>query len=263
MKRIHKTEFQVVKAMGRIGDRGTDGRLIGTGTIYQAHGPTKFVEKTVRSKARKDYAKAKNHWGADMRHWIWVTNQDYGPEVAKIIRTESGYQDAVIWTPTDVADLAVEKLGLGDLSALFGSPPSWREAPDGSFGNLVQVVDSWPKPPTEWNPAKLDAPSSSKLKYNQFTPYAEDLIRSGMRHRSDAVEALEATPTRGMTELLAGAMNAQYRALKHMGLNSDAILAQLRQDIVDALNNTPKAEIVAQALISFYFETCDAFEDVP
>jgi len=79
MERAHPGDFQRIEAAGPKGDRGCDGYLRSTRTVFQVYAPHAIRGlKELHDKITGDFEKAKAYFGDQMAGWIFVHNSREG-----------------------------------------------------------------------------------------------------------------------------------------------------------------------------------------
>lgn len=80
-------DFVPVRPYGNIGDRKCDGLLHREGVIYQLYSPDEMKQADLLRKAREDLVGAVEHWGHDLKKWVFVYNVRRGvaPDVPRLV----------------------------------------------------------------------------------------------------------------------------------------------------------------------------------
>ena len=150
-------------------------------------------------------------------------------------------------------------LALHQLEDIFGAVPSGRALERLDFQALQPILLAIQRQEPDAEPSMV-APSAEKLERNALSVDAAGLLRQG-RRREQLVEAFFAGwPDPALGEEIAQAFRARYRALKSVGLSPDDIFGEL-QAFAGGMNGEPARQGAVLAVLSYFFERCDIFED--
>jgi hypothetical protein len=117
-------DFEPWKPQGRLGDFKCDGYRISTKTVFQVNAPEQFVANTLASKIENDFEGALANFGARMRTWVFVHNQNETPakavDLLHKLREKHPDVELKIWTLThlvreirNLSDAALRNLFVG------------------------------------------------------------------------------------------------------------------------------------------------------
>lgn len=257
-------DFQPVRPYGPRGDLKCDGFRASDGTVFQSYAPdtTKLADLLV--KIEEDFEGAVAHWGAQMRRWEFVHNDVRGlpaeaiRRLAELRDTNPGL-DISVFGEAELRHVAMG-LVLHQLEDLFGSSPTQRTMERLDFEALrpvlemIQRLDPGAEPP-------LSAPSPSKLQHNDLSDDAATLLRQGRRREKLVQDFFDAWPDPAFGEDIAQAFRARYKSLQSSGQNAEAIFSQL-QSFAGGMEGEPSHQGAVLAVLSYFFERCDIFEDV-
>ena len=142
---------------------------------------------------------------------------------------------------------------------MFGAVPSQRTIERLDFAALRPVVIAIQRRQPDAEPP-LAAPSVLKLEQNALSQDAAGLLRQG-RRREKLVEAFfDAWPDPRFGEEIAEAFRSRYNALMSAGLTPDQTFGQL-QSFAGGMDGEPSHQAAVLAVLSYFFERCDIFED--
>jgi hypothetical protein len=145
------------------------------------------------------------------------------------------------------------------LQALFGYAPSIAIVDRLVMADLVPIIEALER--QEPNPidALLSPPSREKLEKNNLSVESALLLRIG-RRKGALVEAFFRKGSRpDLGERIAEAFRTRYAELRSLGLAADSIFKHL-QDYA-GMNGDPTRQGAALAVLSYFFDNCDIFED--
>ena len=150
-------------------------------------------------------------------------------------------------------------LALHQLEDLFGSVPSQHTLEKLDFAALrpVLVAIQRREPDAE---LEINAPSPLKLQRNALSADAAALLRQGRRREKLVQDFFNAWPDPSFGEAIAEAFRDRYKSLKSARLGADQIFAQL-QAFAGGMDGEPSHQGAVLAVMSYFFERCDIFED--
>jgi len=258
-------DFEIVRPYGKQGDWKCDGRQVSTGTIFQCYGPetqTPTDKKTIE-KVKADFAGALAKWPDFMKRWVFVHNIPAGQPPAVVayldtLRKAHPDIDFELWSEEE---LFAWHVMLDDARAryLYGAVPNQQIARDLELGDLQPVIDVLQQREPDPNDPLPAPPSAEKLEKNALSVYAADLLGLGRRkvrlvetyfHKASLVE---------LGEKIAEAFRDEYAKLRSMELEPDRIFAYLQK--FTGVTGEPKRQAAAMAVMAYFFDRCDIFED--
>ena len=256
-------DFQPVRPYGPKGDLKCDGFRASDGTVFQCYAPDAMKLEPLLAKVEEDFAGALLHWTTKMLRWVFVHNDSRGlpAEAVKKLAELNLANPNVALAVCGEAELRLiaMSLALHQLEDLFGAVPSGRVLEKLDFEALRPVVLAIQRQEPEAEPS-LVAPSAAKLERNALSPDAAGLLRQG-RRREQLVEAFFAGwPDPDLGEEIAQAFRVRYQALKAVGLTPDDIFGEL-QAFAGGMTGEPARQGAVLAVLSYFFERCDIFED--
>ena len=257
-------DFEPVRPYGSRGDLKCDGFRPSDGTVFQSYAPDSTKLADLLAKIDVDFEGACTHWGAKMNRWEFVHNDMRGlpaEAVRKLddLRAAHPTVKIAVFGEAEMRAVAM-RLALHQLEDLFGAVPSQRTLERLDFASLrpvliaIQRRDPGAEPP-------LAAPSATKLQHNALSPDAAALLRQGRRREKLVQDFFDAWPDPSFGEDVAEAFRARYQALKAVDLSPDQIFGEL-QSFAGGMEGEPSHQGAILAVLSYFFERCDIFEDV-
>jgi hypothetical protein len=256
-------DFQPVRPYGPKGDLKCDGFRASDGTVFQCYAPDAMKLEPLLAKVDEDFAGALVHWTTKMLRWEFVHNDSRGlpAEAVKKLAALNAANPNVALAVCGEAELRLiaMSLALHQLEDLFGAVPSGRVLEKLDFEALRPVLLAIQRQEPDAEPS-LVAPSAAKLERNALSQDAAGLLRQG-RRREQLVEAFFAGwPDPDLGEEIAQAFRVRYQALKAVGLSPDDIFGEL-QAFAGGMTGEPARQGAVLAVLSYFFERCDIFED--
>ena len=95
---------------------------------------------------------------------------------------------------------------------------------------------------------------------NDLSADVADFLRIGQRKEPLVDDFMHKMVWPDTPEKIAEAIREKYQGLKRLGLAPDAIYAHLEQFV--GVQGEPRRKTAALAVLSYFFERCDIFEDV-
>ena len=257
-------DFEEVKPYGRQGDLKCDGLRRSTGTMFQCYAPDRYVDKKTIPKITADFLGAVEHWPNVLKTWTFVHNDRSGlsPEVTRCF-TELGTKHPSVtimpWAEPELHDLVLS-LDLRHLEDLFGPRPSLPVLDGVGFEQLQPIIDAIRRKAP--NPhAALTPPTEHKVEHNKLSVDAIELLKLGRRKEARVQDYINKMVRPDVAEEIAEALREQYQSLKSLELEPDEIFAHLQRFV--GVQTEPTRQAAALAVLCYFFERCDIFEDLP
>ena len=256
-------DFESIRPYGRSGDYKCDGRRLSSRTVFQCYAPERMDERLLIRKIDEDFHGALTHWRDWMAEWTFVHNARQGlpPRVLKhldALRTNHPEVRIRQWAESELRKLA-GTLGLGDQQAIFGFSPSKAGIETLVMEDLRPVIHQLERTESSPKVVPVTPPSVDKLNRNALSVEAADLLRIGRRKEALVDAYFRKNPRAELGETIAEAFRIRYTHLKGEGKSPDGILAHLQE--YAGSGSDPKRQGAALAVLSYFFERCDIFED--
>lgn len=198
-----------------------------------------------------------------MLEWVFVHNDGRGlppnavQHLGGLRQTHAPLQIAT-WSEPELLDLAM-MLDLAALQALFGPAASIAIVDRLVMSDLVPIIEALQR--QEPNPADppLTPPSPEKLEKNALSEESGLFLRIGRRKSALVDTFFRKSPRPDLGERIAEAFRLRYAELKALDLSADTIFKHL-QDYA-GFNGEPKRQGAALAVLAYFFDSCDIFED--
>ena len=256
-------DFRAVRPYGNKGDLKCDGYRDSDKTVFQCYAPRTTKLQELQAKVDEDFNGAVTHWGARMERWTFVHNDDDGlPAAATQQLIDLGEANpAVTLDQMSYAELfqIVQLLSPAHLEDLFGPAPTQKTLTKLDFEALRPVIMAIECMNPDEN-APVSAPSASKLEANDLSHDAADLLRLGRRREKLVENFLNQFPTPDFGERIAQGFRDRYQDLKQQEQLPSHIFMEL-QEFAGGMNGTPEHQAAVLAVMSYFFERCDIFED--
>lgn len=121
--------FVPVRPYGNMGDLKCDGLYFADGVAYQVYSPDEMTQAATKNKIQEDLIGAMEHWGEDLKEWIFVYNVRRGvpPDVARLLTQEARQYPGVKIRSLSQDDLweIVRGLSLQQRSEILGAPSGY------------------------------------------------------------------------------------------------------------------------------------------
>jgi hypothetical protein len=220
-------------------------------------------EAELIGKVDEDFHGARAHWNAEMAEWIFVHNDGRGlpPNAVQHIdglRQAHAPLTIETWSEPELLRL-VMGLDLGALQALFGPAASIAIVDRLVLADLVPIIEALQRQDPNAGDPPLTPPSPEKLEKNALSEESGFLLRMGRRKSSLVETFFRKSPRPDLGERIAEAFRTRYAELKAYDLQADSIFKHL-QDYA-GMNGEPKRQGAALAVLAYFFDSCDIFED--
>ena len=258
------SDFEAVRPYGNQGDLKCDGRRVSTGTIFHCYAPYMQSDSELNKKIDEDFRGARKHWNTWMAEWVLVHNDTRGlpPSSVQLVdRLREGHPHVKIeiWKEPELQELA-DGLPLRVQQALFGYAPSKSGVETLMLEDLRSVVEALQRMDTVPGQEPLTPPSVDKIARNSLSEDAAGLLKLGRRREVLVETWFSKSPNAELGERIAEAFRRRYAELKESDRPPDAIFTHLQQ--YAGMGGEPAQQSAALAVLSYFFERCDIFEDL-
>ena len=115
-------DFEPWKPQGRFGDFKCDGFWVPEKTVFQCHAPEQQIPSETKSKILRDFSGAKEHFGADLKKWVFVHNLHELPagcgDLLKDLRRDNNEIELRCWLLQDIPEFIL-RLDPNKLAIVF------------------------------------------------------------------------------------------------------------------------------------------------
>lgn len=270
MEEKHGNDFVRVKPYGKLGDKGCDGYLESTGSVFACYGAQNGVAGSVSyliNKMTEDFGKARSNLGDIMRSWHMVHNIIEGLPVEAIqkingLKKENTDIELSLLGPHNIANIMAtfSESGLEKFLGSAARNTDFRNLQMSEVKELVDAIVSVTTAPPMTD--HIEPVSSQKIQRNHIPAHWAALLQGGRmnEHHIQDYFKKHQIPTRG--ETLAKIFRDRYAELVAEKLSPSAILDWLYIKIVGPEEVDPSRQVAAHTLLAYLFERCDIFENV-
>lgn len=259
-------EFKAVRPSGREGDWKSDGLLTEQRRILQIYAPESWNKARTLKKINDDFWGAVHKWGDAFDIWTFIHNDVKGapPYVDERLQELSDSNDSEHtcerWDYAKLREF-VFQLSNERLTELLGPPVTREDFLSVEIRDIAPLLraieDTTPAPPSE-----IRAVSPDKLRRNELLSDAEYLITMGMFRSHEVKKYFENQQMRPMfRDDLGARFKVKYISMRDSGRQPDMIVSDLVTWIAGSSPMSPTTQAAALAVIAFFFEECDIFED--
>lgn len=272
MERKYGSDFVRVRPFGQRGDQGCDGYILSSGSLFQCYGKVDDARLNVATtveKIKDDFAKAKANFGELMEEWRFVHNLLSGL-ASDILTTIAGLQKENPDCKIGIAGIEwfVETIfGLkeADIVDLLG-PAATADLTHGFnigevrdlLAGIVEELGADPIDEGDPRPVPVD-----KLEFNKLSGHWRSFVRTGSANAVHAGRYIERHHNPEFGKAVAKSFKDKYATLKLQSLDPDAIMSELYHQTVGNGSISASRAVAAQAILAFFFDSCDIFEDRP
>lgn len=264
---VHGSDFELIKAGGRNGDKKSDGRRVSTETIFQCYAPespAKFASKAA-AKISDSFPSVVGFWPS-MKGWHFVHNNDGG-------------------MPTSASD-AIEKLREAHpaIKFLTGSRRFLKDELHDKL-SLQQLIDIYPKAALNVEGVQMEhvrpllkkiitergkqfgsisfgeIPDEAKLEFNRLGEASKFDIRRARSNVDVVGRFLDGQSNPANVTIIQAAMREKYLQLIGLGYTADDIFGKLCEYV--RITATSEEIAASHVIVTYFFDSCDVFENVP
>lgn len=262
-------DFVNVRTAGRLGDLGSDGLRLHDRKLYACYGPEVFNAERVAHKFESDLTKAAHERKDQFDTFVFVHNDLRGihPEVSALIATAAAshspttfeifgftrFRDELVQlTKVQVEDILKFELPVRDLG--YQLP----------LEELIPLLEHLAKvrniAPTQ---EPVPRPSQNKLNFVRFTSDTQEELRREFHLGAEIERYYESGLNPRERDEVALAFNEEFLRLRSEHSNPDDIVFHLEQYVLGNVPVSIRQRRGAQAVIGFFFQTCDIFDNPP
>ncbi|MBK5910107.1 hypothetical protein CCR85_01190 [Rhodothalassium salexigens] len=257
------SDFEAVRPYGKQGDWKCDGRLRSSGTIFQCYAPESMSDQNTIAKIDADLAGAVRKWPGFIKSWVFVHNDPRGvpPAVTRHLdkkRAQHPDLEIAIWSEADLVRL-FEMISPDAKRLMFGVAPTQGTVHSISLSDLEPVISALKSREPDPSDDVPPPPSAQKLEKNSLSDEASALLRFG-RLKVRLVETyFSKNVCVDLGEKIAEAFRNRYAELQALGLSGDQIFSYIQK--FAGVAGEPKRQAAAMAVVAYFFDQCDIFED--
>lgn len=259
----YKADFMGCRPWGNQGDRKNDGFLKSERRLFQVYAPNEMDATKARIKITEDFGGAKVHWGTHFDKWVFVHNATDGlpPHVQKVLLDFEAANPGIQLQPWGLEELRLifRKLSAEDKASWFGPALTDETRIKLGFGDLKVVLERLATLPVPPMTDVKDVPTG-KIEANALSEAVARLLKEGMIKSPLVAKFLTQWHDETLGERLAEAFKAEYRRLRG-GYGPNQIFAEMQSWAGGDHRGTPEHELAVLAVIAYYFERCDIFEE--
>jgi hypothetical protein len=263
MGRAYKNDYMPCRPWGNRGDRKNDGFLKSERLLFQVYAPNEISEKEVLDKIDEDFEGAKDFWSKHFDKWAFVHNAYDGipPHVQeKILDLEKANPGIKLhlWGLEKLREI-FRLVPREDLESWFGYAPNDQARANMGFEDIRVVLESIAlKKPDPGIPVKQVPPK--KIEANQLSEGITALLKQGITKSSLVDDFLGKWHDPTFGERIAAAFREKYEML-HKNLTPNEIFYEFQAWVGGSKRGTSEHEMAVLTVISYYFESCDIFEE--
>lgn len=271
MGHLHGSDFIRVRAYGSLGDKGCDGYLQTTGQLFQCYGALNGETNkvaTLTKKIKDDFATAKAKLGSIMKEWYMVLNLVDGVPVEAIETLEAlkqanpGIKIGLIGK--EGFEERVFGLNGERIASLLGPAATTVEAKSLDVAVLRRLVDDLVLSAAPLlDSVDLNLVPVGKLSHNGLPTHWQMFVRSGWANAPIVASYFARHPDPLKGDQVGVLFAQKYQALKEQNLMPGTIMTALLETVTGQGPVPPQNQVAAQALLTYFFESCDIFEREP
>ncbi|WOI12890.1 ABC-three component system protein [Thalassospira lucentensis] len=266
---VYGTDFEVIKAGGKHGDKKSDGRLISQETVFQCYAPesSSTFAQNAKTKILDSFPDVTKFW-PKLKKWVLVHNNEAGlptsaSDVLENLRQQFPAIDIVAPSPRRfLKDNFHDKLTVQQLIDIYPSASlNFMAVTMEHIRPLLRQVMRHRKT------AQVDlldfgeVPDEEKLDFNSLSPDAKFVLKRARSHVDVVRRYLSGMSNPNNVSILQEQMRLKYEEAKDLGDYPDEILGKLLKFVGG--DGTPTVDAAAYVILAYFFDACDIFENVP
>lgn len=267
------SDFKQVKPQGQIGDKSCDGMSLAEGLYCQVYAP-EDISKNDEESAKKfehDFTNLLSYWegeGFVIRKFRYVVNdkgKGVGPTTHARIQAERLKHldiDIQLWTTSDIERFFSELSSESIMQIIGFVPiPSAAFCENAALNEVVSHLMTIEKPPLIPT-LSINPDTERKIQFNHLNADIERFLNNGLIHAGQ-VEEFFNNNNFGQREILRDKFSGLYNEAMETVPDAENHPNEVFLYIYQKASPTPlksPTQIAVQALMSYYFETCDIFK---
>lgn len=259
----YKGDFMACRPWGSQGDRKNDGFLKSERRLFQVYAPNEMESGKAIAKIIEDFEGAKVHWGAHFDTWTFVHNCKDGlpPHVHKTLLDLEKANPGITLDPWGLEELRgiFRKLTQEDLESWFGSVPSEEDKMHLGFADLRVVLETIADRPAV-PPTEVKAVPRGKIEANALSENVSTLLKAGMTKAPLVNDFFSQWHDETFGERVAASFRAKYESLRGLS-RPDEVYEELERWAGGGQHTSPKHQVAVLAVLSYYFDSCEIFEE--
>ncbi len=259
----YKADFMACRPWGSQGDRKNDGYLKSERRLFQVYAPNEMDAAAAKAKIAEDFEGAKEHWRSHFDSWVFVHNATGGlpPHVQQLLLDLETANPGIEIQPWCLEELRLvfRRLSIDDKASWFGPAPTEETSIHIGFADLkvvVETIAALPAPPM----ASIKDVPAGKIEANALSEAVTRLLKEGLVKAPLVADFFSKWHDETLGERLAEAFKAEYQRLRDIH-TPNLVFAGLQSWAGGHRRGSPEHELAVLAVIAYYFERCDIFEE--
>jgi hypothetical protein len=260
--------FLPVRAYGSIGDMGSDGLCTDQEKLYACYGPQSPAESETRRKFRSDLASALSNRPGEFTTFVFVHNDRIGmhPQIASELVTASQGNPSLTFEQMGRLAFWREFMRLEILEAedMLGQEIKVESLVYGiSLADLEPLLIHLGRVRDRSDLAVAHTIPMNKIEFNRLSADIRDFLIHGMRFAKQVADYYEGFYDVLARDETAADFRERYESLLAQTLTPDEIFQELFVYVAGNRALDAAALTSVYTILSYFFQTCDIFEEPP
>lgn len=265
MSMAYRGDFVPCRPWGNIGDKKNDGFLKSEKRLFQVYAPNEMEANRAKAKITEDFDGAKKHWGQYFEKWSFVHNATDGlpPHVHELLLAFESQNPKIKVDPWGLEELRVvfRRLDIDDRQSWLGLAPTEETKARLGFSDLEPVLEGLSVAGTV-DVDEVKSVPAGKIEWNKLSEPVATLIKQGMIKSPLVQKFFEQWHDPTLGQRIATSFKDKYLQLRK-DFAPDRIFSELQAWAGGDLRGSPTHEFAVIAVMAYYFERCDIFEEPP
>ena len=149
-----------------------------------------------------------------------------------------------------------------ELGSLLGAAPSNRIMTQLRYEDIRSVLINVARQESSIEGVIKPVPGN-KINHNSLSKNVETMLSSGMRKSNQVRNFFKEHKDPRYGDRITAAYNKKYNELKEQILDPDLIFYELQNFTAGETRSTPEIECAILAILAYFFEECEIFEEPP
>lgn len=260
--------FVDVRTHGNIGDLASDGLDLYGGKLYACYAPETVDATATIQKFNSDLAGAIKKRSGQFTTFVFVHNDVRGihPEISAALASARQTHPGISFETMGMRHFRdlLGKQDSQDVEAILKSPLPMQHAIALGLQEMEELLAALSKKRLiNASSDSIETVSAHKLRYSDLSEESQAELREGMRYSPTISDYYQQRIDITERDEVAGRFHSEYRAAVSSGLDPEDVLLRIREFLAGNRMPTAPAYRAQTAILAYFFESCDIFENVP
>ncbi|WP_156934774.1 ABC-three component system protein [Pseudonocardia spinosispora] len=260
-------DFADVRTAGSLGDLSSDGLSLVNRKLYACYGPEVFSAYKVIKKLKDDLAGALSKRAKEFDVFVFVHSELRGmhPIVTSELSAARSRHPHLAFENFGMRRFRDEacQLRRDQVEDLLGHEIPVNMVFSVSLDEVIPLLEHLSRERPHSPQQSIVQPSADKLDFNEFCADTKDELRKAMVQTREIDQYYQLRDDITERDEVALAFHAEYMSIREKTADPEQILHNLEQYILGNASASYPKRRAASAILAYFFESCDIFENPP